>query len=274
VDEAGWRRRAKNFFWEQILAGRATRQETQGNYEQAFSLYVDSVQKYLRLIPLIQDAALKDHLKAISSKLLNRAERIKSSRPHLSLRAPVRDRTSSEEQEAVLRRSQKINGLNFYPWPSSDSGATAGPSQQPQLASVQPSLSPVQKQAFLEWRSITEASPGLPVYDPHALEPTDIVQDVVTDCSLIAAFSVLINHAKRFQSKLHTECLYPKGPGGFPVASEDGIYRVKLFLNGIEREICELPRTFLSSYIPHFNYACRHLLFLDNLPHETGSIQW
>jgi len=122
----------KKKFLEQILAGRATRQETQGNYEQAFSLYVDSVQKYLRLIPLIQDAALKDHLKAISSKLLNRAERIKSSRPHLSLRAPVRDRTSSEEQEAVLRRSQKINGLNFYPWPSSDSGATAGPSQQPQ----------------------------------------------------------------------------------------------------------------------------------------------
>ena len=138
-------------------------------------------------------------------------------------------------------------------------------SKRIRLASVQPALSPVQKKAFLEWRSIKEASPGLPVYDPHALEPTDIVQDVVTDCSLIAAFSVLINHAKRFQSKvynlvqrsfqlvsvaitdiptlplqLHTECLYPKGPGGFPVASEDGIYRVKLFLNGIEREVGEL----------------------------------
>ncbi|KNZ64465.1 calpain-like protease palB/RIM13 [Puccinia sorghi] len=265
----------------QILAGRATRQETQGNYEQAFFLYVDSVQKYLHLIPLIQDAALKDQLKAISSKLLNRAERIKSSRPHLRLRAPVRDRTSSEEQEAVLRRSQKINGLNFHPWPSLDLGPTVGPSQQPQslvskrirLASVQPALNPVQKQAFLEWRSITEASPGLPVYDPHALEPTDIVQDVVTDCSLIAAFSVLINHAKRFQSKLHTECLYPKGPDGFPVASEDGIYRVKLFLNGVEREVVVDDKVPISSSgSPMCAKSRRGLFFWPSLVEKAVSL--
>jgi hypothetical protein len=70
------------------------------------------------------------------------------------------------------------------------------------LALLQPALSPVQKQAFLKWSSIKEVNPGLKVYDPDALDPTDIVQDVVKDCSLIAAFSVLINHAKRFQSKV------------------------------------------------------------------------
>ncbi|PLW31604.1 hypothetical protein PCASD_19336 [Puccinia coronata f. sp. avenae] len=73
----------------QVIASRATRQETQGDYEQAFCLYVESVQKYLHLIPNIQDGALNDQLQAISSKLLNRAERIKSSRPELSLRAPT-----------------------------------------------------------------------------------------------------------------------------------------------------------------------------------------
>ncbi|OAV99768.1 hypothetical protein PTTG_11706 [Puccinia triticina 1-1 BBBD Race 1] len=221
----------------QTIASRATRQETQGDYEQAFSLYVDSVQKYLFLIRALQDGPLKEQLKAISSKLLKRAELIKSSRPQLSLRAPVRDRTSSEEQDAVLQRSQKINGLSFPPWPPSHSNQMKDPSHQSQLASVQPALSPVQQQAFLEWRSIKEANPDLQVYKADALDPTDIVQDVVTDCSLIAAFSVLINHAKQFQSKLHTECLYPKGPDGSPQASTDGIYRVKLFLNGTKREI-------------------------------------
>ncbi|PLW22911.1 hypothetical protein PCASD_12020 [Puccinia coronata f. sp. avenae] len=221
----------------QVIASWATRQETQGDYEQAFSLYVDSVQKYLHLIPTVPDGALKDQLKAISSKLLNRAERIKSSRPQLSLRAPIRDRTSSEAQDAVLRRSQTINGLKFQPWSTSDPTSSKGSSYHSQLALIQPALSPVQKQAFLKWSSIKEVNPGLKVYDPDALDPTDIVQDVVTDCSLIAAFSVLINHAKRFQSKLHTACLYPKGPDGFPEESSDGIYRVKLFLNGVDREI-------------------------------------
>ncbi|PLW52836.1 hypothetical protein PCANC_08902 [Puccinia coronata f. sp. avenae] len=85
----------------QVIASRATRQETQGDYEQAFCLYVESVQKYLHLIPNIQDGALNDQLQAISSKLLNRAERIKSSRPELSLRAPT----------LRLRRKILIQGL-------------------------------------------------------------------------------------------------------------------------------------------------------------------
>ncbi|KAA1094687.1 cysteine protease [Puccinia graminis f. sp. tritici] len=226
----------------QTIASRATRQETHGDYEQAFSLYVDSVQKYLYLIRTLQDGSLKEQLKAISSKLLNRAERIKSSRPQLSLRAPVRDRTSSEEQDVVLQRSQKINGLSFHPWSPSHLNPVNDPSHPSQLASIQPALSPAQKQAFLEWKSMKEANPSLEVYKSDALDPTDIVQDIVTDCSLIAAFSVLINHAKHFQSQLHTECLYPKGPDGFPEGSTDGIYRVKLFLNGTERQTLRISR--------------------------------
>ncbi|KAI9620012.1 hypothetical protein H4Q26_013994 [Puccinia striiformis f. sp. tritici PST-130] len=220
----------------QTIASRATRQETQGDYEQAFSLYVDSVQKYLYLIRIIQDGPLKEHLKTISSKLLNRAEQIKSSRPQLSLRAPIRDRTSPEEQDIVLQRSQKINGITFPPWSPSTSTPAKGASYEAQTAAIQPALSPVQKETFLEWRSINKTDTIVQLYNHDALDPTDIVQDVVTDCSLIAAFSVLINHAKNFQSKLHVGCVYPKGSDGFPQVPEDGIYRVKLFLNGTERE--------------------------------------
>ncbi|PLW42092.1 hypothetical protein PCASD_11957 [Puccinia coronata f. sp. avenae] len=176
----------------QVIASRATRQETQGDYEQAFCLYVESVQKYLHLIPNIQDGALNDQLQAISSKLLNRAERIKSSRPELSLRAPTL---------RLRRKMCLIQGL------------------------IQGLVVSFTKQAFLKWSSIKEVNPGLKVYDTDSLDPTDIVQDAVTDCSLIAAFS------------LHTACLYPKGPDGFPEESSDGIYRVKLFLNGVDREI-------------------------------------
>ncbi|KAH9462212.1 hypothetical protein Pst134EB_006128 [Puccinia striiformis f. sp. tritici] len=221
----------------QTIASRATRQEAQGDYEQAFSLYVDSVQKYLYLIRIIQDGPLKEQLKTISSKLLSRAEQIKSSRPQLSLRAPIRDRTSPEEQDIVLQRSQKINGIAFPPWSPSDSTPAKGTSYKAQMAAIQPALSPVQKETFLEWRSINKTDTILQLYNHDALDPTDIVQDVVTDCSLIAAFSVLINHAKTFQSKLHVGCLYPKGSDGFPQVPVDGIYRVKLFLNGTEREI-------------------------------------
>ncbi|MBW0469200.1 hypothetical protein O181_008915 [Austropuccinia psidii MF-1] len=222
----------------QAIASRATRRETQGDYEDAFALYIDAVQKYLYLIRNIPNGPLKDQLKEISSKLLNRAQNIKSCRPNL--RVPHRDRLSMEEQDLVLQQSQHINKLKFPTWASTINSRRSD-AVKSQLASQQPNLNPAQQKSLVDWRSIRHFNPAAELYQIKLTDPTEIVQDLVTDCSLIAAFSVLSNHSNKFHSKLHIACLHPQSPDGYPMLSEDGIYRVKLFLNGTYREVSVCP---------------------------------
>lgn len=88
-----------------MVASRATRRETEGDYDQAFQLYTSSVQSYLYLIRNVPDGTLKDQLKDISSKLLKRAQQIKSHRRNV--RPAPRDRASlgSSSHRALLPTS-------------------------------------------------------------------------------------------------------------------------------------------------------------------------
>lgn len=214
----------------QKMASRATKCETKGDYDEAFQSYISSVQTYLYLIRNVTDGALKASLKEMSTKLLNRAEQIKSHRRHV--KPAVRDRVSLEEQDMVLKGSEKINGQLYRPWTSS-----AADEVDMRLLNLQPPLNPAQESIFLRWISISDLYPNSILYKPGLPDPTDIVQDVVTDCSLIASFAVSTNHANRFSSKLNVACLYPKDCSGNPEATTSGIYRVRLFLNGTYREI-------------------------------------
>lgn len=71
---------------------------------------------------------------------------------------------------------------------------------------MQPALNPAQEKIFLRWSSYLHVNPNAVVFKPEQLEPTDIIQDVVTDCSLIASFAVAINHSNKYFSKV--EYLY------------------------------------------------------------------
>ncbi|KAH9811680.1 calpain-like protease palB/RIM13 [Melampsora americana] len=204
------------------MASRATKCETKGDYDEAFQSYVSSVQTYLYLIRNVPDGSLKASLKDMSTKLLNRAEQIKSHRRHV--KPAVRDRVSLGTRPGTER-------IGENQW------ANVSPLDRLSFGRTTPPLNPAQEKIFLSWVSISDLYPNSILYKPGEPDPTDIVQDVVTDCSLIAAFAVSTNHANRFSSKLNVACLYPKDCSGNPVATSSGIYRVKLFLNGTYREV-------------------------------------
>ncbi|KAG8883308.1 cysteine protease [Tulasnella sp. 331] len=83
-----------------------------------------------------------------------------------------------------------------------------------------PSLRPVQRDRF---------STG-------DMPPEDIVQDVITNCSVIAALAVCWQHHQRFNSKLCVSSIYPQDENGMPRLSQNGKYVTKLFLNGTSRQ--------------------------------------
>jgi calpain-7 len=68
------------------------------------------------------------------------------------------------------------------------------------LITSQPSLSPAQIARSATWRV---PSPALRMEGTETvIEPQDIVQHVVSDCSVCAAVSVCVARERRFQSKV------------------------------------------------------------------------
>ncbi|CAH7686030.1 hypothetical protein BY996DRAFT_4583076 [Phakopsora pachyrhizi] len=242
----------------QSIAKRAATSETQTELGEAFKLYIESAQKYLYLIRNVSDGPLKDRLKDISSKLLNRAEKIKANRP--LLKPGNRNRISLEEQDLVLNTSQRINGRVFKPWPNSTSSFANKHSHDLKFAKQQLPLSKTQRERLLTWKSIREIDSNCSMFGPKTIDPTDIVQDFVTDCSLIAAFAVSVTHSNIFNSNLHVLSLYPKSSDGR--LNQDGIYRIKLLLNGIEREVSQRIVSLAHINSKHFTKALQsaHIL--------------
>lgn len=117
----------------------------------------------------------------------------------------------SEEQSRVLHAGGKVNG-SIFPLSGGESGSHP-------VDNRQPSLSPEQKDQFTIWRVPVGYSGGTSVlrpYPAHALNicatsspspiehvlPQDIIQQIVSDCSLCASLSVYIQRCRRFQCEV------------------------------------------------------------------------
>ena len=106
-------------------------------------------------------------------------------------------------------------------------------------------LSEKQQNRFYKWarpkeieriqeRWSGEPSPGILV---KAISPYTIKQKYVTDCSFIASLCICAAFERRFGRKLVTSIVYPQDKSGKPVLSRSGKYMVKLWLNGVARQV-------------------------------------
>ncbi|BGP21447.1 cysteine protease [Rhodotorula toruloides] len=194
ISVEGW---AAKYQEAQATGTRATKLELAGSYDAAFAAYVSAAQTYLFLIRHTSDGETKQKLRAVSSRLVERAERIK------------------------LARKKGIR--------------------------------PVQRDVL----SLAK------LFDDRIREH-DIVQDNVSDCSVVAALIVAAAHHAKFGSKLAFSCLYPQDPSGLPVESPDGTYRACLLANGVWRAVrksLDAPRLDLLSLSP-----VGHAAIDDELP--------
>ncbi|KAL7010292.1 cysteine protease [Cystobasidiomycetes sp. EMM_F5] len=93
----------------QALADKALQSEHRGDLDGAYSLNIQTAQSYLWLIRNTDDVRAKETLKAASTKILLRAEKIKEIKR--DARPPRIQRLSKTEQEAVLESSDDEDAI-------------------------------------------------------------------------------------------------------------------------------------------------------------------
>ncbi|TFK84241.1 cysteine proteinase [Polyporus arcularius HHB13444] len=187
------------------------------DFNKAFRMYVKATEQYLLLSNGTADVKLRSLYKAEATKSLERAEKIKAVKQDLT--PVVKDELSPGEQMYVIRRSSLINQGFFPPWDSQE---------PPTSSSEQPPLSAEQVEQAAKWcrpRASHEHRPQ----EGDGLDPQDVTQHIVSDCSVCAALVVAIDHDRRFSSKMILSSLHPQ--------AESGQFQCKLLFNGTFRRV-------------------------------------
>ncbi|KAI5301239.1 cysteine protease [Ascosphaera atra] len=154
---------------------------------------------------------------------------------------PQSTRRLSKREQIILLESSKLHGFVFPPWTGDPEGqefeAPLGGAQlyadEKELA-----LSGEQLEMFDGW-----ARPEVALGEPtmRAERPLDLVQDVTTDCSVIASLCALEAHCARWPREEFAKYFinfYPRDPStGLPTLSKSGKYILRLYFNGCHRKV-------------------------------------
>ncbi|TBU31057.1 hypothetical protein BD311DRAFT_657405, partial [Dichomitus squalens] len=210
---------------------KAANAELSKDYDRAFSLYIQAAEQFLQL----SRQAVNDRTRALhkgeAAKALERAEKIKAFRQ--DVKPVVKDEFSEgREQLYVLQKSSLVNQGFFPLWNSPDDRSSS---------STLPVLSAEQITLGATWRSHPLAQRGGRDGSPQELEPEDIIQHIVSDCSVCGAMVVAIDHHRRFRSKMIVSSLFPQDERGFPARSDSGQYQLQVLYNGAHRRVGDVP---------------------------------
>ncbi|KAG2347439.1 cysteine proteinase [Suillus weaverae] len=180
---------------------RASKFELENDWNNAFKLYVQAADSFLH-ISRTADPKYRNR----AAKALERAEKIKQHK-HLT-------QDPFSHQLSILKQSSIINNIHVPLATSSPSVPYTTPFTDPD------------GQPFLSFPSTWKR----PINPPSSLTllPSDIIQNLVNDCSVCASIAVSIQHNIRFNSNLLLSSLS---------SLDDGRYELKVFVNGDFRRI-------------------------------------
>ncbi|CAE6472096.1 unnamed protein product [Rhizoctonia solani] len=218
----------------QATLTRAKQKEHAGQLDAAYHLYIECARNFVHLATNSTNPQVRSAAKAAGSNALDRADLIKTAKQG-ELRRVQRDPLSEEEQLYILKRSSRVNGIALPIWLSNFS---QGSKELGQFGSAfidtngAPQLSPAHSAASAEWK---RPSTELPMVDLEI--PDEIVQDVVSDCSVIAALGVCAEHRQRFGTCLALCSIYPQNEQNIPFRNSQGKYCVRIMFNGTWRMI-------------------------------------
>ncbi|XP_018418260.1 PREDICTED: calpain-7 [Nanorana parkeri] len=254
-----------------FLVTQAFEEDDKGNAEEAIELYSEAVELCLTTSNETTDQNLQTKLKQLARQALDRAESLKESTskssakdkisvlkpsqparqyfplgPDFSLNdkpptakpaqsnEPPRQRYTSEEIE-VLRKTSKINGIEYVPFMSVD--------LKERFAFPMPysdkygklALSPKQKAMFSRWMRPDEITNNPTMI--YTVSSFSIKQTIVSDCSFVASLAISAAYERRYNKKLITSIIFPQNKKGEPEYNPCGKYMVKLHINGVPRKV-------------------------------------
>lgn len=261
------------------------------NIDQAIDNYVNAAGRYLQAVKILSESDNNDPTQSggietsespsISpetdnvlaswknriKEILNRVEELekikregqKSSNQNLG------SSLTAYELDVLVRSSLLTSGV-FLPW--SDEKAKMYDFSPPQKF-VDPDgpleLSEIQKAKFSRWArpdevmSIRSSSTGsIKMIDK--ISPYTIKQHCVSDCSFIAGLCISAAYENRREGRrMVSSLIYPQDSKGTPIYNPQGVYMVKLWLNGVTR------RVIVDDYLPvdnEGNLLCSHTVIL------------
>ncbi|KAL2048458.1 hypothetical protein N7G274_000370 [Stereocaulon virgatum] len=161
------------------------------------------------------------------------------------LRELLSKRGLTTGEKIVLWKSSELNGSKFPPWTSppdaSDFQCQTG--HAPYLDNANFRLSQTQIEIFDCWRrpgEVLDAPDTVQSLNPTMLadEKTDLVQDITSDCSVVASLCAVTARNERGHSNVITCNIYPYDDIlQQPTLSPNGKYILRLHFNGCSRKV-------------------------------------
>ncbi|KAI0202152.1 PALB protein [Astrocystis sublimbata] len=167
-----------------------------------------------------------------------------ASRIGKTLKLPRQARQLPTSEKTILYRNSRLHGNTFPPWESDPDPAYF---EGEVYSDPSPfTLSPKQKAVFAGWKRPTDlnkdTSHHADDWDPNnvAVEADndyDLVQDITTDCSVVASLCAGMKHLRPGPTSLLSAMMFPSGPEGQPGISQNGRYVFRMFFNGCFRKV-------------------------------------
>ncbi|KAJ5719029.1 hypothetical protein N7493_007484 [Penicillium malachiteum] len=222
----------------------------------ALDAAIDAVEHYMKALRL----ASTDDKKIIDSKckeLLTRAEKIKTAQDWQSAarhktipgsRPPTSKRRLTTREEIILLEGAKLNGFIFPPWGSPPSAVEfVAHEGQPYTDSPDLHLSKCQYNIFAGWKRPSallnareEVGQAASKVEPlmAVTNTVDLVQDVLTDCSVVASLCATTSRSERGLGTHASPLMYPcENESRTPKPSPSGKYIFSFYFNGSFRKV-------------------------------------
>ena len=160
------------------------------------------------------------------------------------LAEPQSGRLLSTREKIIVLEGSRLNGCVFAPW-SSDPGSSDFAVESPHSRYIDDThfiLSHSQAESLDDWRSPEEILGKLLrrslVLKGQTQKTLDLVQDITTDCSVVASLCAITSRTARGHQDLFAGVLYPwdrelERPG----VSFNGKYILRFYFNGSYRKV-------------------------------------
>ncbi|KAK7712598.1 cysteine protease [Diaporthe eres] len=220
--------------------------------QEAFKNAIQAAELYMKAVKEAPTAAEKSRLKAKCRDLIAQAETLKTSGPTAAPpkapkpRGPRQSRELPTAEKTILWRSSKLHGSVFPPWEADPDPAVFRSKKldEPLFTDLSEfSFSKKQNEIFDGWKRPAEifndSGPELFENIMVAKTNSDLVQDITTDCSVVASLCAVMRHLNpNKKDSLLPTLLYPFDYAkGRPIASQNGKYMFRLNFNGCFRQV-------------------------------------
>ncbi|KAL6242771.1 cysteine protease [Rhinocladiella similis] len=222
---------------------------------------IRSAELYLQALRLVDKPSDRKRLDVKCKELLARAEKIKNGsyvsptspsriQARRELKAPVSARKLTTRESIIILAGSKLNGFVFKPWTSAPQPDEflLQEGQEPFTDSPFLPLSSEQLETFGGWKRAEDAissinnitteqrSPFKPMM--HADEPMDLVQDLTSDCSVVASLCAGVSRVQAGHPKILRSIVHPYDFENDRISfSPNRKYVLKLYFNGCWRRV-------------------------------------